>query len=313
MSEASQRTADRRLLRFGLGVASLTLFVAIGCRSFDLGFNNPRIDPRGDLSTVPQSAKAPTNFNKRIAPYVFFSDFDLEKEKGLLDDLAQLRDRVSRQLQLPVSSSVVQVYLFEDQERYTSYLEEKNKGVPQSQKLPSSRRALFVATKRIGARNDLLVYTYRTERLGQDLRHELTHALLHSVLLDVPLWLDEGLAEYFELPPERNGVNAEHVRLLLHDTGGPARPDLGRLETLKEVQQMQPAEYREAWAWVHLMLHGKPEARKVLLGYLTLLKETKTPPALGTRLVEVYPQLAEAVQQHLVELDRELAQTPPRR
>ena len=58
------------------------------------------------------------------------------------------------------------------------------------------------------AREDLLVYTYWGDRIQQDLRHELTHALLHSVLKDVPLWLDEGLAEYFELPPASwKGVN----------------------------------------------------------------------------------------------------------
>ena len=66
-------------------------------------------------------------------------------------------------------------------------------------KLPS-RRAFFVAqTRGVGRSEDLLIYTYWGERVQQDLRHELTHALLHSVLKDVPLWLDEGLAEYYEL------------------------------------------------------------------------------------------------------------------
>ena len=40
------------------------------------------------------------------------------------------------------------------------------------------------------------------DHLRTDLRHELTHALLHGVLKDVPLWLDEGLAGFFELPPD---------------------------------------------------------------------------------------------------------------
>ena len=34
-----------------------------------------------------------------------------------------------------------------------------------------------------------------------DLHHEGTHALLHASLARVPLWLDEGLAKYFEVPP----------------------------------------------------------------------------------------------------------------
>src|SRR3989442_444013 len=116
------------------------------------------------------------------------------------------------------------------------------------------RRVFFVAQPRsVGGAEDLLVYTYWGDRIQEDLRHELTHALLHSVLRDVPLWLDEGLAEYFEVPPERQGINAQHLDHLRHNPNGPFQPNLARLEALEQVKQMTPAEYREAWAWVHLM------------------------------------------------------------
>ena len=63
-----------------------------------------------------------------------------------------------------------------------------------------------------GGPRDLLVYTFWSDHLRQDLRHELTHALLNGVTKEVPLWLDEGLAEYYELPPERDGMNAGHLQ-----------------------------------------------------------------------------------------------------
>jgi len=50
----------------------------------------------------------------------------------------------------------------------------------------------------------------------------------------VPLWLDEGLAEYFELPPAYAGVNFQHLDYLRNTTGGPFRPDLARLEQLPD-------------------------------------------------------------------------------
>src|SRR5437660_5823070 len=110
------------------------------------------------------------------------------------------------------------------------------------------RRAFFVAQPRsAGGSEELLVYTFYGEHIQQDLRHELTHALLHSVLRDVPLWLDEGLAEYFELPPDKGGVNPQHLDHLRR-TPKPFQPNLARLEGLSQVQQMTPAEYREAWA-----------------------------------------------------------------
>ena len=59
------------------------------------------------------------------------------------------------------------------------------------------RRAFFLAQ---GSRQ--VVYTYFNPQLEVDLRHEATHALLHLAIAELPLWLDEGLAEYFEVPEE---------------------------------------------------------------------------------------------------------------
>src|SRR5947199_2066094 len=144
------------------------------------------------------------------------------------------------------------------------------------------RRAFFVAEPRPIGGEELMVYTFwgNGERIEQDLRHELTHALLHSVLKDVPLWLDEGIAEFFETPPGNDGLNPEHLRLLRSEN---ARPNLARLENLTEVKDMKPAEYREAWAWVHLMLRGRPEARNVMLQYLRELRTNPQPGPLRTR------------------------------
>src|SRR5437879_4378999 len=144
------------------------------------------------------------------------------------------------------------------------------------------RRAFFVAQPRtVGGAEDLLVYTYWGDRIQQDLRHELTHALLHSVLKDVPLWLDEGLAEYFEMPPGWNGVNYKHLEQL-RQAG--TKINLERLEQLADVKEMNAAEYRESWAWVHLMLRGSPAGRQVLTAYLQELRTNSRPPLLRPRL-----------------------------
>src|SRR5262249_28227348 len=160
---------------------------------------------------------------------------------------AELRDQVCRELQLPLGTRDVYVYLFEDRERYERYMETRWPQLPK-------RRAFFIADeRRLGGGEDLLVFTDWSDRVRQDLRHELTHALLHSGLKAVPQWLDEGLAEFFELPPEQKGVNDAHLAHLRRGMLG-FRPDMARLERLTELEQMTPAEYRESWAWVHLML-----------------------------------------------------------
>ena len=66
---------------------------------------------------------------------------------------------------------------------------------------------------------------------------------------------------------------------------------------------MTPAEYREAWAWVHLMLRGSPEARRVLIAYLADLRTTEAPGPLRPRLAQVLPSADDALTRHLAELD----------
>ena len=114
------------------------------------------------------------------------------------------------------------------------------------------------------------------DHLKTDLRHELTHALLNAVLKGVPLWLDEGLAGYFELPPANEGLNLVHLEILQR---GPFEPDLARLERFDQVRQMEKPEYRESWAWVYFMLHADPATRRVLLDYLQILHQSQPRPA----------------------------------
>ena len=41
----------------------------------------------------------------------------------------------------------------------------------------------------------------------------MAHGYLHSAFPSIPLWLDEGLAEYFETPRGDAGLNGRHVAL----------------------------------------------------------------------------------------------------
>jgi hypothetical protein len=288
-------------------LACLLVLAALlaGCNS--LNFLRPRdkvpdrdarpID-RGDPSGLPGK------YQFRIAPYVFLSDWEIPRDGPLFKELALLRDQVQKELLLAPGDAIVQVYLFKTQEQYELFMKEKYPELP-------PRRAFFVAQPRIGGPEELLVYTYWGKRIRQDLRHELTHGLLHSVIRDVPLWLDEGLAEYFELPPEQQGVNMGHVRKLRQDAdNGSDKLNLARLEGLDKVAQMNPAEYREAWAWVHLMLRSTPEARTVLLSYLQQLRGKRHPGPLEPKLAQVFPALEDSLLEHLARLDRD-PELPP--
>jgi hypothetical protein len=273
----------RRLI---LGLACAIWAGVTGCYLLPLAPNVP--DP-AERELIPG---APAKFTYRVSQFVFLSDFEVQKNLPIFQELANLREQVYKELQLPASGVIVQVFLFEDKERYERFMQLKHPDLPK-------RRAFFVVQpRRLGGAEDLLVYTYWGDRIQQDLRHELTHALLHCVLKDVPLWLDEGLAEFFEVPPGWNGVNLQHVEQLR----GQAKFDLDRLELLSDVRQMNPSEYREAWAWTHMMLRGTPAARQTLVSYLQDLRGNSRPGPLRPRLDRIFPSLDGALAQHLAGL-----------
>lgn len=207
------------------------------------------------------------------------SDFKLPKDHPLILDLMKLREDVSETLELPLGSKQVMVYLFSNELEYNQYLQHMFPNYP-------PRRAYFIQTPG----KSLAVYTWWGEKIQEDLRHEFTHGLLHASLQTVPLWLDEGLAEYFEVAGSESGqINVEHAHTLAKSLQNGWRPDMERLERLEKVEQMQRADYREAWAWVHYMLHGSPETRDVLLAYLQDLRNNSRPESLRERLVAEVP------------------------
>lgn len=306
--------------RAGLGsrlAASVALAVGVlgvsaGCQTFRPPAPSDAHDSAGRGEAVhrgaspaipPVSTNAPPGkYATRRGYCVFYHDFDLDRTDPLFAELEELPDHVFGELGLPPTTGVVQVFLFDTQDRYERYMRTRYPSLP-------TRRAYMITEPRAGAGDEVKVFTWMGDHLRTDLRHELTHALLRGVLKDVPLWLDEGLAGFFELPPEQDGVNPQHVEVLRR---GPFKPDLGRLERLTEVAEMQKPEYREAWAWVHLMLRGSPEAKQVLREYLQALRTTAKPGPLLPRLQAVVGDPNDALFHHLaaVQMPRHRAVAP---
>jgi hypothetical protein len=279
------------LPRFASLLAAASVLTLAGCPHFKLlPAGNEKVENTGK-----EALARPNHYSVRQGQYVFHSDFELKADTPLFQELGDLREKVYKELEVPSSNSLIDVYLFADETRYKQYLRRNYPGLPE-------RRAFFMTGGPAGAAEERLVFTYKSDRLRQDLRHELTHALLHSALKGVPIWLDEGLAEFFELPAENDGLNVAHVRKQRKDG---IHGDLKRLEKLSGVDDMHPAEYREAWAWVYLMMRGTPQAREVLLTYLQQLRTSPNPGPLQPRLASVMTSPEDSLDKLLAALDRE--------
>ena len=251
----------RRTPALALAAAGLVLGLAAGCATLPT-FRDDR----------------PHDSVVRFDGFEIRSDRPLGKTDPLVQELAELRVRLTHKLRLDPGERPVVVYLFADQTRYATYMQEHFPSLP-------DRRAFFV-----GSPGELAVYASWGVNIEADLRHECTHGLLHSALGEVPLWLDEGLAEYFEVAP-RNArrINNDHVRRLGIAMNAGWRPDIDRLESLEDVADMQRADYQEAWAWVHFLMHESTAGRDVLIDYLHDLPGSDPKPRLSAAITETIP------------------------
>src|SRR5262245_42205052 len=112
--------------------AVVLLLLMAGCTSF-----RPK-DPGPAKTFEPPVPSLPAKKSDRVSQFIFWHDFELKPNIPLFAELEQLRDRIHKELQLPASNTLVQVYLFEDKDRYERFMKAKYPGLP-------VRRAFFVA------------------------------------------------------------------------------------------------------------------------------------------------------------------------
>lgn len=172
----------------------------------------------------------------------------------LLDELVELREEIAAKTGLSFTgiTQPIDVYLFKDESSFRDFTSQANA-------VFADRRAFFVKAKEA-----FNVYGFWGINVAKDLRHEVTHGYLHSVIPELPLWIDEGLAEYFEVDPENRGVNLPHVRLLSElQRQGKWKPSLARLEMIIDPTALTQADYAESWLWIHYLL-SSPIGSQVL-------------------------------------------------
>jgi hypothetical protein len=219
------------------------------------------------------------------------ADFPLAGQHRLVRELEAMRAEVSQQLGLPISDEPINLYLFESPARYQAFVAARFPSLP-------PRRAFFVETD-----TTLSIFAAWQDRVAEDLRHETTHGYVHSVVPAVPLWLDEGIAEYFERPRAEQGLHGPH---LAHLAGrlieGTWRPDLTRMERLESAGEMSQDHYAEAWCWVHWLLHTTPDRRAILEEYLADLRRNPETAPLSVRLRQADGDVTAEVRQHVESL-----------
>lgn len=201
---------------------------------------------------------------------------------AIVRELDHVSAELRQVLKQPEAAQNVQVILFKSPASYRASL---------AGKIPAAlqRRAIFYKHGSL-----LQVYAYRHADVMTDLRHEYTHALLHQALPYIPLWIDEGLAEFLEERPERRTKSARLSGMKWRCRSG-WQPDLKRLEAIPSAAAMTSADYRDSWAWVHFLLNGSDETRGLFRDYLAAVSAGEAPGAFSDWSGQRSPQTGKAI------------------
>jgi hypothetical protein len=225
---------------------------------------------------------------RQVGPFVIQAMFPLAPFERLFAELPQLQRELTRTLGIPPATEPIYVYLFADESQYRAYTQQHFPRVPY-------RPALFILEG--GSPG---VYTFRKPEMDIDVRHECTHALLHAALPVVPLWLDEGIAKYFEMPAGQRAFDHPYFA----DPKWKWSLRLGMVRTIESLEQredlleMDAADYRYSWGWVHFMLHGPESAHRALVEYLASYRQWEPAGKLSVRLAKSVPNPTEQMIQH---------------
>ncbi len=193
-------------------------------------------------------------------------------QTDLSNGLANLPGEIETALGISVSPGEVHLILFQRDRSYREYMKKHFPDV-----VP--RQAMFIRRGGPG-----MVFAYDSPQLPVDLRHESTHALLNASLPYVPLWMDEGLAEYFEV--------SANDRVQGHSHMGPVRlrsrftrpPEVQALESIDSLAKMDADAYRNAWSIIHFLLNESEASRSVLQRFMRDLQAHAPPGQFSRRL-----------------------------
>lgn len=214
---------------------------------------------------------------KEFGPFLCYSQFSLDSIQNELHELHELQNRICSQLHLPAPKQQIELYFFKDAASWTAW---------HKQHLPDTplRRALFIKPDVIiqSDKTRAQVFTYYSPQLAQDLRHEGTHAILHTIVgKPIPIWLDEGLAEYYEQDEKIPAVAKARVQ---HQT---IRP-LKKLEKIQTMGSMTADAYADAWAWTVYLLEGPQNLRHILPEYIRDFQKKLFYSSISSRVGKVH-------------------------
>jgi tetratricopeptide (TPR) repeat protein len=227
-----------------------------------------RAQPRGNAATEPWTELKSEHFTA-------YGQVPERQIRETLSGLERFRAALAGTTGLTLASSrPIYLYLFRSTEVFLPYTRSNHR----------APRGYFVR----GMDGDYVaIVAFSPTEAARTLYHEYVHGILAATFPAVPVWLDEGLAEFYS-SFRLNGNDAETGRPLESHVRWLGSHPLIPLETLFATTH-DSAEYNEdekvgvfyaeSWALVHMLLRGEPALRSKSGRFLGALLDGSTAEA----------------------------------
>lgn len=220
------------------------------------------------------------HFYSLVPPNVFDSD---------LPSLVSLPNEIEQATNLALGKTEIHVLIFDTRRSLDEYLYRYYPGL-------RAANSMYVRGPNPANTPGLVLTWFHSEWLV-DARHEVTHAILHSKHTDIPLWIDEGLAEYFEYPSEEPTPNQSsppkshpiHTKLIQTQLRFGQFANLQELERWDPNRRLSNQQYRDAWGSVAFLLHHDEATKLEFRTYLKDLFDDRASGHLSFRLQRSIP------------------------
>lgn len=222
-----------------------------------------------------ESARWP--FQITVGQFRIHSVVPIAEFEKQLPSISRLSEDLRETLGIEITTASIDVVVLGDR----AAMEEYAKRIVAN---PPSHRALYIRHRGPG-----LVLTFHSTEWLHDVRHECTHALLDASQLDLPLWQDEGLAEYFETGGNSPWYHRNHFNAIKSQVRFGQVADLERFELADWSIGLDAKGYRDAWSVIALILHGSVESRHAYQSYLRDVQSKRASGFLSHRLASVVP------------------------
>ncbi len=226
----------------------------------------------------------------QVGRFEIHADFDVSTAPQLRPELSNLASDLQELLEINASEQPVHVVLFATGHEYQRYMHNYFPQLPE-------RRALFIQDRGPG-----MLFAHWHADVISDLRHEITHALLNDSSQPLPLWLDEGLAEYFEVQRQQRLDGNVYLAEVTRRAAEGIVPSLKQLEDIEQLQDFKEPQYRDSWAWVHFLLRRSTMTRQILKRYLAELRSGAQPLPLSRQMANITDDANGEFLSHFAEL-----------